>query len=227
MDYQFLWPPVIRALPDLIAASSLTLQVSVIAMVIGLALGLLLAFARMSDSWLLRAPATVWVEVARNTPLLFQLFFFYWGLGEFGIFLSSYVAVVAGLSFNTAGYMAETFRGGIAAVPATQLRSARSLGLSAWQAQTRVVLPQVLRAVYYPMTNQFVWVVLMSSLGMLAGLRELAGETQFYSSRTFRTFEFFVAAALLYYLIIKVIVVVAALLARPLFKSDRLQEAKP
>ena len=129
MDYQFLWPPVFRALPKLAEAAFLTLEVSVLSMVVGFTLGLILAFGRDSSHAVARATSTVWVEIARNTPVLFQIFFFYWGLGEFGIFLSSYVAVVAALSFNTAGYMAETFRGGFKAVPDTQLRAAKSLGM--------------------------------------------------------------------------------------------------
>ena len=219
MDYQFLWPPVFRALPKLAEAAFLTLEVSVLSMVVGFTLGLILAFGRDSSHAVARATSTVWVEIARNTPVLFQIFFFYWGLGEFGIFLSSYVAVVAALSFNTAGYMAETFRGGFKAVPDTQLRAARSLGMSFFQAQRHVMIPQVVRVIYFPMTNQFVWVILMSSLGMLAGLRELAGETQYFNSRTFRTFEFFFAAAIIYYLIAKVVMLGARLIAWRLLKG--------
>lgn len=159
----------------------------------------------------------VWIEIARNTPVLFQIFF-YWGLGEFGLFLSSFTAVVTALTFNTAGYMAETFRGGFNAMESTQVRAARSLGMTAFQTQLRIVIPQVFRAIYYPMTNQFHWVLLMSSLGMLAGLRELAGETQFFNSRTFRTFEFFTAAAIIYFLLAKIIMLLARIVGWRLFR---------
>ncbi len=220
MDYQFLWPPVIKALPELVDAALLTMEVSVVSMIIGLSIGLLLSFGRRSKYFLPRAASTIWVELARNTPVLFQIFFFYWGLGEFGIFLSSYVAVVAALSFNTAGYMAETFRGGFNAIPETQLRAARSLGMSFLQTQRYVIVPQVLRVVYYPMTNQFIWVILMSSLGMLAGLRELTGETQYFNSRTFRTFEFFAATAVIYYIIAKIVMLGARLIGWRIFRGQ-------
>lgn len=209
-----------RALPDLLEAALLTLQVSVLSLLIGLSLGLVLYFAKTSRVFPLSWVAVCWIEIARNTPVLFQIFFFFWGLGEFGIFLSSFAAVVAALSFNTAGYMAETFRGGYEAVQNTQDRAARSLGMTALQSQVHVVIPQVLRAIYHPMTNQFIWVILMSSLGMLAGLRELAGETQYFNSKTFRTFEFFAAAAVIYYLIAKVVMGIAALGAWRLFKGQ-------
>jgi len=131
------------------------------------------------------------------------------------------VAVVTALSFNTAGYMAETFRGGFNAIADTQSRAARSLGMSFLQTQRYIIIPQVLRVVYYPMTNQFIWVILMSSLGMLAGLRELTGETQYFNSRTFRTFEFFAATAVIYYIIAKLVMLGARLLGWKIFRGGK------
>ncbi len=220
MSYHFLWPPVLKALPHLLEAALVTLNVTIVSMVFGTLFGLLLAYGRMAKSRLPRFASTVWVEIARNTPVLFQIFFFYWGLGEFGLFLSSYAAVVTALTFNTAGYMAETLRGGFNAVASTQVWAARSLGMTGFQTQRYIVIPQVLRAVYYPMTNQFIWVLLMSSLGMLAGLRELAGETQFFNSRTFRTFEFFTAAAIIYYALAKFVMLLARLVGWRLFRGQ-------
>lgn len=218
MDYNFHWRPVMKSLPDLIEAGLVTLQVAALSMVIGIVIGLVLALLRMNGKGPLRWFATGWVELARNTPALFQLFFFGFGLGAFGWHLSPYMIVLAGLSFNNAGYLAENFRGGFQAVPETQMRAARSLGMSAVQAYTRIVIPQVLRIVYHPMTNQMVWAVLMSSLGMLVGFRELSGETQFFASRTFRIFEYFAVTAVLYYIIVKIILGASRLLAARLFK---------
>lgn len=220
MDYKFLWPPVFKALPDLLWATGLTMAVSVSAMVLGGAIALLLAIGKRSPYPALRFFCTAWIEIARNTPVLFQLFFFYFGLGAVGLFIGSAAAVIVALSFNTAGYMAETFRGGFEALPKTQLRAARSLGMTTLQAYRHIVIPQVMRIVYLPMTNQFVWVILMSSLGMLVGLRELAGETQFYYSRTFRAFEFFSAAAVIYFVVTKVTLFVAHVIARRWFARE-------
>ena len=204
MDYEFLWRPVFQALPQLLKASLVTIEISIISMVIGTICALFLFFARESRNWLVRFLAGVWIEVARNTPALFQLFFFKFGLGAIGIIIDSYITVIMALVFNVAGYMAETFRGGFKAVPPSQLNSARSLGMSFFQAQIYVVIPQVLRAVWHPMSNQFIWVMLLTSLGMLVGLRELSGETQFLYSKTFRAFEFFAVTAVIYYCIAKI-----------------------
>ena len=218
MDYNFHWRPVFKKLPDLLEAGLLTLEVAMLSMIIGIVIGLLLAISRMSGPKPLRLFATTWVELARNTPVLFQLFFFGFGLGAFGLHLSPYLIVLVGLSFNNAGYLAENFRGGFQAVPDTQLRAARSLGMTATQTYIRIIIPQVLRIVYHPMTNQMVWAVLMSSLGMLVGFRELSGETQFFASQTYRIFEYFAMTALIYYVIVKIVLGVSKLAARRLFR---------
>ncbi|MDE0415311.1 MAG: amino acid ABC transporter permease [bacterium] len=218
MDYTFHWRPVIRKLPDLLEAALVTLEVAVLSMVIGILIGLALALIRMSGKRSTVWFAVGWIEIARNTPALLQLFFFGFGLGAFGFHLSPYMIVLCGLSFNNAGYLAENFRGGFNAIPDTQYRAARSLGMSAIQAYARIIIPQVFRIVYYPMTNQMVWAVLMSSLGMLVGFRELTGETQFLASKTFRIFEYFLFTAAIYYGLVKIILGASRLIAWRLFR---------
>jgi polar amino acid transport system permease protein len=213
MDYTFHWRPVVRSIPDLLHGALTTLEVSLVSMVAGIAIGLLLALMRMNGGRLLRFLAACWIEIARNTPALFQLFFFGFGLGAFGINLPPFLIVLMGLTFNNAGYLAENFRGGFHAVPDTQLRAARSLGMTSMQAYRKVIIPQVLRIVYHPMTNQLVWAVLMSSLGMLVGFRELSGDTQFFASKTFRVFEYFAITAIIYYVMIKLILGISRLIA--------------
>jgi His/Glu/Gln/Arg/opine family amino acid ABC transporter permease subunit len=217
-EYNFHWRPVLRSLPDLLQAALTTLEVASLAMMLGIVMGLALAVCRLNGHGVLCRLATIWIELARNTPALFQLFFFGFGLGALGLHLSPYAIVLAGLTFNTAGYLAENFRGGFEAIPATQLRAARSLGMNPWQAYTRILIPQVVRIVYYPMTNQFVWVVLMSSLGMLVGYRELTGETQFFASKTYRIFEYFAVTAVIYYVMVKIILSISKLCAARFFK---------
>lgn len=218
MDYTFHWRPVFRKWPDLLEAGLVTMEVAILALLFGIVIGLLLALIRMSERKSITWFAVTWIEIARNTPALLQLFFFGFGLGAVGIHLSPYLIVLFGLSFNNAGYLAENFRGGFKAIPDTQVKAARSLGMTAVQAYTRIVIPQVFRIVYHPLTNQMVWSVLMSSLGMLVGFRELTGETQFLASKTFRIFEFFLVTAVIYYVIVKFILAGSRLLSWKLFK---------
>jgi His/Glu/Gln/Arg/opine family amino acid ABC transporter permease subunit len=219
LDYTFHWRPVLRKLPDLLWAGLETIEIAVLAMVIGIVLGLLLAFIRLSGKRSITWFATSWIEIARNTPALLQLFFFGFGLGAYGLHLSPFMIVLCALSFNNAGYLAETFRGGFQAVPDTQVRAARSLGMTLFQTYSRIIIPQVMKIVYHPMTNQMVWSVLMSSLGMLVGFRELSGETQFLASKTYRVFEFFLVTAGLYYVIVKLILGASKLIAMKYFRN--------
>lgn len=217
-EYNFHWRPVLKSLPDLLEAGLVTLQVASLAMVFGILIGLALALIRLKQRGPLRWVASSWIELARNTPALFQLFFFGFGLGAFGLHLTPYTIVLAGLTFNCAGYLAENFRGGFQSIPETQVRAARSLGMTATQTYIRIVIPQVLRIVYYPITNQMVWAVLISSLGMLVGFRELSGETQFFASKTYRIFEYFAVTAVLYYVIVKTILILSRILAAKIFR---------
>ncbi|ANF56772.1 amino acid ABC transporter permease [Halotalea alkalilenta] len=218
-DYTFQWRSALRALPDMLAGAWVTFETAALSMILGVLLALALTVMRRMDNPLPRAFANLWVSIARNTPSLFQIYILYFGLGSFGWHISSWAALLAGITFNNAGYLAENFRGGLKAVPDTQMRAARSLGMSAFQAYRMIVFPQLLRIVYHPLTNQMVWAVLMTSLGVIVGLNDdLTGVTQNYNVRTFRTFEFFAIAAVLYYLITKIIVLVARLLAWRLFR---------
>ena len=186
MDYNFHWRPVFKSLPDLLESALLTLEVAILSMILGILFGLALSLIRIKMTGPLKWFAVSWIELARNTPALLQLFFFGFGLGAFGIHFSPFLIVLLGLTFNNSGYLAENFRGGFNSIPDTQIRASLSLGMNNFQTYTRIIIPQVLRVVYHPMTNQMVWAVLMSSLGMLVGFRELSGETQFFASKTYR-----------------------------------------
>lgn len=218
-DYTFQWRSAMRALPDMLAGALVTFETAVLSMIFGVIIALALTVMREAKNPLLRGVGNAWVSIARNTPSLFQIYVLYFGLGSMGWHVGSWVALLAGITFNNAGYLAENFRGGLKAVPETQVRAARSLGMSAFQTYRMIVVPQLLRIVYYPLTNQMVWAVLMTSLGVIVGLNnDLTGVTQDLNVKTFRTFEYFAMAAVLYYLIAKAIVAVARLMAWRLFR---------
>ncbi|MCP4286151.1 MAG: amino acid ABC transporter permease [Gammaproteobacteria bacterium] len=220
MEYEFHWNIVFQKLPQLLSGAFVTLHVSVLSMLIGIAIAVLLAIAKMSDSKMLSLPATLWVEIARNTPALFQIYMAYFGLGAFGIHLSPYAAVLSALVFVNAGYLTETFRGGFQSIPKTQYSASKSLGMSSIQLYRYIILPQMFRRIYHPMTNQFVWSILMSSLGILVGMNELSGETQRLQSLSFRTLEFFMVAAVMYFVITKFVLFSASLISQKLFTGD-------
>lgn len=218
-SYTFHWNQALKALPQMLDGALVTLQVALLSMVIGLALALALTACRLSGNRILGGFATAWVEIARNTPALFQIYMAHFGLGNFGIHLSPYTALLVGIAFNNAGYLAENFRGALKAIPDTQTRAGRSLGMTSVQAFRYIVMPQMLRIAFLPVTNQMVWAILMTSLGVTVGMNtDLAGITQELNARSFRTFEFFAIAAVIYYLIAKAVTLGARLLAARMFR---------
>lgn len=218
-NYTFHWNQALKALPQLLDGAVVTLQIAILSMVIGLACAIVLTLFRLSGNRILAAFAAVWVEVARNTPALFQIYMAHFGLGNFGIHLSPYTALLVGIAFNNAGYLAENFRGALKAIPDTQTRSGRSLGMTSMQTFRLIIMPQMLRVAFLPATNQMVWAILMTSLGVTVGMNtDLAGVTQALNARSFRTFEFFALAAVIYYVIAKIVTLAARLLAARLFR---------
>jgi His/Glu/Gln/Arg/opine family amino acid ABC transporter permease subunit len=219
LNYTFHWNQALKALPQMLDGAVVTLQIALLSMVLGVALALTLTAFRLSGSRILRGFATTWVEIARNTPALFQIYMAHFGLGNFGIHLSPYTALLIGIAFNNAGYLAENFRGALKAIPDTQARAGRSLGMTPVQAFRLIVLPQMLRVAFLPATNQMVWAILMTSLGVTVGMNtDLAGITQELNARSFRTFEFFALAAVIYYIIAKLVTLAARLVAARMFR---------
>jgi len=220
MDYIYHWNVVFAKMPELLNAAFVTLHVSVLSMFVGIVIGVFLALGKMSELKILNYLSGTWIEIARNTPALFQIYMAYFGLGAFGIHLSPYFAVFSALVFINAGYLAETFRGGFQSIAPTQYSAAKSLGMTKFQTYRYIILPQMFRKIYHPMTNQFVWSILMSSLGILVGMSELSGETQRLQSLSFRTLEYFTVAAVMYYILTKFVLLCADLISKRIFKGD-------
>ena len=217
-EYTFQWRPVLEVWPELAEGALVTIELTVVAMGLGTVLGMALAVGRTLRNPLGYALSSAWVETARNTPALLQIYLAYFGLGALGVHVDPYTAVLGGLTFINAGYMAEILRGGFAAVSPWQRSAALSLGMNRLQAYVYVIFPQVFRAVFWPSTNQLIYMMLGSSLGMIIGLRELTGVANYYQSLTFRTFEFFLAIAAIYYLIAKLMILLARAAATRLFR---------
>jgi polar amino acid transport system permease protein len=218
-DYTFQWGQAMARLPRMLEGAIVTIEIALLSMVLGIALAIMLTVLRLSGSRPLMAITTTWVEVARNTPALFQIYMAHFGIASFGIYLSPFMSILVGITFNNAGYLTENFRGALKAIPDTQGRAGRSLGMSQLQAFRYVVMPQMLRISFLPMTNQMVWAILMTSLGVTVGMNsDLYGVTQDLNALTFRTFELFAIAAVIFYLITKTITIGGRLIAARLFR---------
>ena len=161
----------------------LTARLALLSLALGLPIGLLLALARVQSSRLLAAPAAVYVEVMRGTPLLVQILFIYFVLPIFGIHLPAFTSGVIALTINSAAYISEIFRAGILSIDVGQMEAARSLGMTYTQAMRRIILPQTFRRVVPPLTNEGIALLKDSSLVSVIGLTELARTGQELASR--------------------------------------------
>jgi amine acid ABC transporter, permease protein, 3-TM region, His/Glu/Gln/Arg/opine family len=154
---------------------------SVLAMALAVAAGMLIATGRVYGSLPVRTVLTAYVELIRGTPLLLQLFVLYYGLASV-VRLPAFVAAVIGLGLNYAAYESEIYRGALEAVPRGQLEAARTLGLNERQVLSLVRGPQAFRLALAPMTNDFVALLKDSSLVSVLTVVELTKQTQIFAA---------------------------------------------
>ncbi|HLH53670.1 MAG TPA: ABC transporter substrate-binding protein/permease [Verrucomicrobiae bacterium] len=178
------WP---KYLPLLLRGASVTIELSVLAMALAVVTGLILVLLRLYApppvNWLARA----YVEVIRGTPLLIQLFLIYYGLPEIGIRLNPFLAGIAGLGLNYAASESENYRAGIQSIPRGQTEAAQALGMSRWQTLRHVILPQALRVVIPPVTNDFIAMFKDSSIVSVITMVEL---TKVYGMLAMSTYDY-------------------------------------
>ena len=161
----------------------LTAKLALLSLGLGLPIGLLLALMRVQSSRLIKAPAALYVEVMRGTPLLVQILFIYFVLPYFGIYLPAFMSGIIALTLNSAAYISEIFRAGILSIDVGQMEAARSLGMTYAQAMRRIILQQTFRRVVPPLTNEGIALLKDSSLVSVIGLTELARTGQELASR--------------------------------------------
>lgn len=164
------------SLPDLGAGALTTLYLSILAMILAVLLGLILAILKVYGPKPVSMISTAYIEIVRGTPLLIQLYLIYYGLPQIGINISPLIAGVLGLGLNYAAYEAENYRAGLFSVPRGQLEAAISLGMSRYQALRHIIVPQAIRLVIPPVTNDFISLLKDSSLVSVITMVELTKE---------------------------------------------------
>ena len=178
------WP---KYLPLLLRGAVTTVELSVLAMGLAVVVGLAVVLARLYGLGPIRWLAKAYVEVIRGTPLLIQLFLIYYGLPEIGIRLNAFCAAILGLGLNYAASEAENYRAGIQSIPRGQTEAALALGMSRGQALWRVVLPQAVRVVIPPVTNDFIAMFKDSSIVSVITMVEL---TKVYGMLAMSTYDY-------------------------------------
>lgn len=177
---------------------AVTLQVCAGALVIGFFLGALLAVMKRSKVRAARWFAIAWVDVLRNTPFLVQLFFFYYGLPQMGIYVDPLVVGIVALGINTSAPNCEIIRSGLLAVKTGYYEAATALGYNKFQTFLHVVLPIAVRIAFKPLTSNFVNLVLTSSVTYGITLMEIMGVAKTVSARSNRPFEIYLILLVAY-----------------------------
>jgi polar amino acid transport system substrate-binding protein len=192
------WEVLIERGPILVRAAGMTVLLACLSMPLAIAVGVLIALGRLygprAIDWLL----TVYVEVIRGTPLLLQLYVIFYLLPQLGLRLRPVPASVIGLALNYSAYEAEIYRAGILAIPRGQMEAALVLGMSTRQAIWRIILPQAMRIVIPPVTNDFIALFKDTSVCSVITVMELTGAYSVQRNDTLATGELAAMTAILY-----------------------------
>jgi polar amino acid transport system permease protein len=198
MSYKFDFAFMADRWPDFVAGAWLTIQLTVLSIALGFALGTVCALARVYGGPVMRRLVGAYVEAIRNTPLLIQIFIVYFGLSSLGLKLSADVSAVIALTVNMGAYSTEIMRAGIQSIQRTQLEAADCLGLTRLQAILHVVLLPAMERVYPALSSQFVLLMLASSITSQISVEELTATANLVQSDTYRSFEVYLVVAVVY-----------------------------
>ena len=209
LSYRFDWSVITSGQYHdwLVSGLKVTLQLSLAGIILSFLLGLIVAVMRMSHLKLFRWSACVFLEFTRNTPLLVQIFFWYFGsykllptavnewLNNTGF---EFAAGLIALTIYTSAFIAEDIRSGVLSIPKEQMEAAQSSGFSYLRSMQYIILPQAVRITIPPLVNQFLNLAKNSSLAMTIGVMELTYQARQVESYTFKGFEAFTAATVVY-----------------------------
>ena len=193
-----------RVAPDLLEGMIVSLELTLVALSLGVLAGLPAALARVYGGTWMRRLAIAYIEIFRGTPLLVQLFIVYYGLPDLGITLSRLTAAFITLGLNSGAYQAEYFRGAIQAVGSGQMIAARAIGMTRIQAIRYIILPQALRLVLPAWSNEAISMVKYTAVVFLIAVPDLMGKAKILAGRYFNPIEMYLTVALIYIFLVAV-----------------------
>lgn len=215
----------ISIFPDLMKGLVVSLQLSAGALILGLCIGLPMALLRVYGKGILKHMAVTYIEIIRGTPMVVQLFLICYGLPDIGILLDRVTAAIIALGINSSAYQAEYFRGAIQSIDTGQMSAAEALGMSKRQAVLNIILPQALRLVLPPWSNELIYMVKYTSAAFLIAVPELMARGKMLISWAFRPLEVLFWVGLIYVVVLsiiaKIVDIFEAKLSIPGFQMSR------
>jgi His/Glu/Gln/Arg/opine family amino acid ABC transporter permease subunit len=197
------WGIIETAIPLLARGAVVTIEIAVAAGILATILGFTLGLASLSGSKVLQATIGGFVDFVRGTPLLIQIFLIFFALPVIGVRFNEITAGIIALALNTGGYIAETVRGAVGSIERGQTEAAQSIGMVRGQILFWILLPQALRPIVPPLTNELITMTKNTSLLSVISVYELTRAGQAIVSVYFVPFEIYVLLALYYYVLIK------------------------
>ncbi|MEJ5028186.1 MULTISPECIES: amino acid ABC transporter permease [Comamonas] len=201
MNYTFQFDQVLAAWPQLLQGTWVTIQLSFLAMVIGLAVAIVCAWGKTSGPAPLRFVINAYIELIRNTPFLVQLFFFFFALPAIGLRWSPQTAALVAMVVNLGAYATEIIRAGIESIPKGQIEAGLALDLKRWEIFRFVILKPALKTIYPALTSQFILLMLSSAVVSVISADDLTSVAANIQSETFRSFEVYIVVAAIYLLL--------------------------
>ena len=198
MNYTFQFDQVLAAWPQLLQGTWVTIQLSFLAMAMGLAVAIFGAWGKTSGPAPLRFAINAYIELIRNTPFLVQLFFFFFALPAIGLRWSPQTAALVAMVVNLGAYATEIIRAGIESIPKGQIEAGLALDLKRWEIFRFVILKPALKTIYPALTSQFILLMLSSAVVSVISADDLTSVAANIQSETFRSFEVYIVVAVIY-----------------------------
>jgi polar amino acid transport system permease protein len=218
-EFSHIIEQLIDSYPVFLKGMLLTLQVTIVAIFIAVFIGLLFAFLKISGKTILVKIADLYIYLVRGTPLIVQIFVFYFGLSALDI--SMFWSVTLGLAFHNGAYIAEIFRGAIQSIDNGQMEAGQSLGMSRILSMRRIILPQAFRRAIPPLGNQFIIGLKDSSLAAFIGLNELFNVSTTLGSNNFDYMTYLLIVAIYYLILVLIFTILVGMLEKKLAASDK------
>lgn len=194
-------------LPVIASKLPVTLKLTLMSAVFALLIGTVVAVIAYYKVKILYPITRVYVSIMRGTPIVAQLYFFYFGLAVYSVIvrnMAPLVAVAIVLSLNVGAFMSESIRGALMSVDEGQKEAAYSLGMSGLQLVTRIIIPQAVRVALPPLFNDIITLIKSTSLAFMVGVADIMGAAKIEGSISFRFFEIYAAVMLVYWCTITV-----------------------
>ena len=198
MNYTFQFGVLAQYQTELLAGLWLTIQLSVVSILLGAAAGTVLAMLRSASGRVVRALVDGYVELIRNTPFLIQLFLIYFGLPGVGLRVGAVTAAIIGMTINLAAYSTEIIRAGIEAIHPSQIEAGEALGFTRFQIYRYIIILPAIQKVYPALCSQFVLMMLASSICSAISATELTAAASYVQSQSYRSFEVYLAITGIY-----------------------------